>query len=77
MVDEDPRVEIHPTADGEGVLLRVELPKAPLQSKPAHVNCDIVLVIDVSYRSVASRGTVNFLAACSRANTAEVSLPRC
>lgn len=46
--DDDPITTIHPISSKDGVLVKVQPPIQPLNTKIPHVPCDIVLVIDVS-----------------------------
>ncbi|KAK0615610.1 ribosomal protein L13e-domain-containing protein [Bombardia bombarda] len=43
-----PGLEMHPFSSQTGLLVKVHPPKQPGNSQPAHVPCDIVLVIDIS-----------------------------
>ncbi|KAK7731048.1 hypothetical protein SLS53_008850 [Cytospora paraplurivora] len=44
----DATVDIQPLPDKNGVIIRVQPPKAPVDEKLSHIPCDIALVIDVS-----------------------------
>ena len=44
----DATVSLHPTLDGDGLLVKVDTPRTPRGGIDGHVPCDIVLVVDVS-----------------------------
>jgi hypothetical protein len=41
-------IDLHPLESTEGLIVKIQPPKEPAETKDYHVPCDIVLVIDVS-----------------------------